>query len=99
MREGGDKPPSISCRGYGDLFAFRDIVVLLDDDRPAYGLLPPGTELVKRRAAQRASVHWLVSMYVAEIKQVQPLGPYHLVGYSRRRHYRGRSGAGADPHR
>lgn len=83
LREGGDKPPLYFMpAGYGDLFAFRDIVVLLDDDRPAYGLLPPGTELVKRRAAQRASVHWLVSMYVAEIKQVQPLGPYHLVGYS-----------------
>lgn len=83
LREGTDNPPLYFIpAGYGDLFAFQDIVALLDEERPAYGLLPPGTELVRRGASPRASVDWLVSMYVTEIKHVQPLGPYCLAGYS-----------------
>ena len=66
--------------GYGDMRTFRDIVARLDDDRPIYGLWPPKAGLVE--GLRNKPVHWLVSAYIAEIRRVQPAGPYHLSGYS-----------------
>ena len=81
LREEGDKPPLYFIpAGHGDMRTFRDIVALLDDDRPIYGLWPPKAELVE--GLRNKPVHWLVSVYIAEIRRVQPAGPYHLSGYS-----------------
>ena len=81
LREEGDKPPLYFIpAGYGDMRTFRDIVARLDDDRPIYGLWPPKAELVE--GLRNKPVHWLVSVYIAEIRRVQPAGPYHLSGYS-----------------
>ena len=80
MREDGDKPPLYFMpAGYGDIRAFRSVAALLDDDQPVYGLQPPGTELMA--GLRNEPVPWLVSLYIAEIKRVQPEGPYRLAGY------------------
>ena len=81
LREEGDRPPlHFIPAGYGDMRAFRNVVALLDDDRPVYGLWPPRVDVIE--GLRSKPVHWLVSVYVAEIKRVQPAGPYHLSGYS-----------------
>lgn len=81
LREDGSGPPLYFIpAGYGDMRTFRDVVDLLDDDRPVYGLRPPRAEFVE--GLRNKPVHWLVSVYVTEIKRVQPAGPYHLSGYS-----------------
>ena len=46
----------------------------------ASGSLPAKAELVE--GLRNKPVHWLVSVYIAEIRRVQPAGPYHLSGYS-----------------
>ena len=80
MREDGNKPP-LYCMpaGYGDVRAFRSVAALLDDDQPVYGLQPPGTDLIAR--LRNKPIQWLVSLYIAEMKRVQPEGPYRLAGY------------------
>lgn len=81
LREnGGGEPVFFVPAGYGDLLAFSGVAALLDVDRPVYGLRPPTTEAVK--GVRDMSIHWLVSGYIAEIKRLQPTGPYSITGYS-----------------
>ncbi len=81
FREGGEKPPLYFIpAGFGDLRTFRRVVELLDDDRPVYGLQPPKVEL--NVGVRNKPVQWLVSKYIAQIRRVQPAGPYHLAGNS-----------------
>ena len=81
LRDGGDQPPLYFIpAGYGDMRMFRNVVDLLDADRPVYGLQPPGVERIE--GVRGKSVQWLVSTYIAEIKRLQPTGLYHLAGYS-----------------
>ena len=78
--EGSGKPVFFVPAGYGDLLAFKDVAALLDVDRPVYGLRPPTTQTVER--VRDMSIHWLVSRYIAGIKNLQPAGPYSIAGYS-----------------
>ena len=81
FREDGDKPPLYFFpAGYGDMRLFREVAALLDDDQPVYGLQPPRAELVE--GLHNKPAQWLISLYIMEIKRVQPKGPYHLAGYS-----------------
>ncbi|MDP6721810.1 MAG: thioesterase domain-containing protein, partial [Pirellulaceae bacterium] len=78
--EGNETPLFFVPAGYGDLLAFQDIAKMLGFDYPVYGLQPPGAKNVK--AIQHMSIYRLISRYIAEIKKVQPHGPYRLTGYS-----------------
>ena len=78
--EGVKLPLHYIPAGYGDMRMFRNVVDRLDADRPVYGLQPPGTGRVE--GVRGKSIDWLVSTYIAEIKRLQPTGPYHLTGYS-----------------
>ncbi|WP_449486690.1 amino acid adenylation domain-containing protein [Streptomyces avidinii] len=51
----------------------------LDADRPVYGLQSPGLSGPRPEAADVAE---LAELYLAEIRTVQPRGPYHFLGYS-----------------
>ena len=66
--------------GYGDLLAFQDVAHALGADQPVYGLQPASAKQVK--TIRQMSIYRLVSAYMAEIKKVQPTGPYQLSGYS-----------------
>ncbi|MEU6312976.1 amino acid adenylation domain-containing protein [Streptomyces sp. NPDC047014] len=51
----------------------------LDADRPVYGLQSPG---LAGELPEFADVAELAERYLAEIRTVQPEGPYHFLGYS-----------------
>ena len=81
LQEQGDKPPLFFVpAGHGDLRRFRSHAAAFGGDRPVYGLRPPGANL--ELPLPTKPVDWLVSIYVEALQQVQPAGPYHLVGYS-----------------
>ena len=81
LRAEGDKPPLFFVpAGHGDLRRFRAIVAHLDGDQPVYGLRPPGGRI--GTALPPNPVAWLVSIYVAALKQEQSTGPYQVAGYS-----------------
>ena len=77
---GGQSPLFFVPAGYGDLLAFQDIANALGADQPVYGLQPASAKQVK--TIRQMSIYRLVSAYIAEIKKVQPTGPYFLSGYS-----------------
>ncbi len=81
LQQGGDQTPLFFVpAGYGDLLAFQDIANALGADQPVYGLQPASAKQVK--TIRQMSIYRLVSAYIAEIKKVQPTGPYFLSGYS-----------------
>ena len=54
LREEGDRPPlHFIPAGYGDMRAFRNVVALLDDDRPVYGLWPPRVDVIEGLRSKR----------------------------------------------
>jgi acetoacetyl-CoA synthetase len=57
----------------------REIVRDLRSDRPVYGLQPPPLDGVH---ALPRTMETIAADYVAEIRKVQPKGPYFLAGYS-----------------
>ena len=81
LREPGTGPPLYFVpAGDGDLFAFRDIVPRLASEHPVYGLRPPSARALGR--IRDVSMESLISRYVDEIRNAQPAGPYHVLGYS-----------------
>ncbi|MFJ8045502.1 amino acid adenylation domain-containing protein [Kitasatospora sp. NPDC096147] len=51
----------------------------LHRDRPVYGIQSPG---LRGELPEVADVDALAALYLAELREVQPAGPYHLLGYS-----------------
>ena len=81
LREAVGRPPLFFIpAGHGDLGFFRKTAGLLDGRQPVCALRPPEPEHVE--GLHSKTLDWLISMYVEEIKRVQPAGPYHLSGYS-----------------
>ena len=81
FHEAGDEPPLFFIpAGYGDLRLFRNVVDRLDGDRAVYGLQPPKVERLE--GIREKPAQWLISTYIAEIRNVRPTGPYCLSGYS-----------------
>ena len=77
--EGSAAPLFIVHGVFGDIMFGRELVRGLKSDRPVYGVQPPpldGTHLVPRKMEDIAAA------YLAEIRKVQPNGPYFLAGYS-----------------
>lgn len=78
-REGAEAPLFIVHGAYGDIMFAREIVRNLKSERPVYGLQPRpldgGHKLPRTMEA-------IASGYLAEIRKVQPKGPYFLAGYS-----------------
>jgi thioesterase domain-containing protein/acyl carrier protein len=77
----GNLPPLFFVpAGYGDLIAFQEVATMLGQDRPVFGLQAPGARQIKE--LPKLTLDQLISTYLAEIKTVQPTGPYYLSGYS-----------------
>ena len=80
FRASGRNSPLFIVHGaFGDIVFVREIVRDLRSDRPVYGLQPPpldGAYKVPRRMED------IAADYLAEIRKVQPKGPYFLAGYS-----------------
>jgi thioesterase domain-containing protein len=63
----------------GAVFCYQPLAAALDQDESVYGLQARGLEPEERAAT---SVEQMAAQYVAEIRMLQPTGPYHLLGWS-----------------
>jgi amino acid adenylation domain-containing protein len=79
LERGGDRPPVYWLPGGGGLsvMAFRQVSRLLGPDQRVFGL---EAELDLARAP--ADLPGIAARYVAELRAVQPRGPYALLGFS-----------------
>jgi thioesterase domain-containing protein len=80
LKTGGDAKPLFMFAGVGggpDIF--RDLAAQLGDERPIYGVHHIGAlgECEPVRQVSR-----MAQLYAAELRGVQPHGPYYLFGYS-----------------
>jgi len=80
FREGGDRQPLFFAHARrGDILYARELSLLMRENRPVYGLRAPhldGSEPLPR------SVEDMAAAFIADVKRVQPTGPYNLCGYS-----------------
>ncbi|MFD5200510.1 amino acid adenylation domain-containing protein [Streptomyces sp. NPDC058375] len=80
LRTRGSLPPLFCVHPAGGLaWSYAGLLPHLGNDRPVYGLQTPnldGTEPFPD------SIEAMASVYVAELRAVQPHGPYHLFGWS-----------------
>jgi acyl transferase domain-containing protein/thioesterase domain-containing protein/acyl carrier protein len=78
--EGGPKTPFFLVAGmFGNVLNLRHLAQLLGDDRPFYGLQAKG---LYGDETPHASIRDTARDYIAEMKQVQPEGPYFVGGFS-----------------
>ncbi len=80
FRDTGEKPPLFFVHARkGDILYARELFPNLKGDRPYYGLKPPPLDGKSRipRTIER-----IAASFIADIKKIQPEGPYHLCGYS-----------------
>lgn len=78
--EGGPKTPFFLVAGmFGNVLNLRHLAQLLGTDRPFYGLQAKG---LYGDEAPHMSIADAARDYIAEMKQVQPNGPYFVGGFS-----------------
>ncbi|MFC3181701.1 type I polyketide synthase [Cypionkella sinensis] len=78
--EGGAKQPFFLVAGmFGNVLNLRHLAQLLGGDRPFYGLQARG---LYGDAAPHETLPEAAADYIAELRQVQPKGPYMLGGFS-----------------
>lgn len=78
--EGGAKRPFFLVAGmFGNVLNLRHLAQLLGGDRPFYGLQARG---LYGDAAPHMTLPEAAADYIAELRQVQPVGPYMLGGFS-----------------
>ena len=76
----GAKPPLFCMPGMGgQVFGFYALARCLGPDQPLYGLQMRGLD---GRAAPHTTIEAMAADYVAAIREIQPRGPYHLLGQS-----------------
>jgi amino acid adenylation domain-containing protein len=63
-------------------WAFSALLAHLETDRPVLGLQMHGLAPDDPEITEPASMHELISWYIATIQEEQPQGPYHLLGWS-----------------
>jgi amino acid adenylation domain-containing protein len=79
IRDGGPRPPLFCIHGAGgQVVTFAGLGQHLGRDRPFYGVQARG---VDGRQQPLTRIEEMAAAYLAEIRTVQPKGPYHLVGY------------------
>ena len=78
--EGGAKSPFFLVAGmFGNVLNLRHLAQLLGADRPFYGLQAKG---LYGDESPHSSIKEAARDYIAEMKQVQPEGPYYVGGFS-----------------
>ena len=77
--KGRHAPLFIVHAAFGDIMFVRDLARDLAGDRPVYGVQP--APLNGKNRLPR-SVKTLATDYLAEIRRLQPKGPYYFAGYS-----------------
>ncbi|MCC6943203.1 MAG: amino acid adenylation domain-containing protein, partial [Thermomicrobiales bacterium] len=80
IQPNGTKPPFFCVHSIdGDVLRFAALARFLGDDQPFYGLRAQGLE---GTLSPLADVKEIAATYIAEIRRIQPVGPYFLGGYS-----------------
>lgn len=78
MQPNGSKPPLFCVHSYeGHILHYRDLARRLAPDQPVYGLQSIG---LNGAAQPLQRVEDMAAHYVAEIRTVQPEGPYRIAG-------------------
>ncbi len=78
VQPGGSKPPLFLVPpGSGTVLRFADLARHLGPDQPVYGLEPLGHD---DRDQPMNRVEDMVALYLKEIRELQPTGPYLLAG-------------------
>lgn len=76
----GTKPPLFIVHGVGgNVLGFYSLAKCLEDDQPVYGIQAQAL-LPDREAKLR--LEDMAAQYVADMKEIRPHGPYHLLGFS-----------------
>ncbi|MFD7665831.1 amino acid adenylation domain-containing protein [Streptomyces sp. NPDC059788] len=80
LRAGGSRPPLFCVHsGSGTSWSFAGLLTHLDPDQPVYGLQSRGLTDPGRLPESIAEI---AVDYVAQLRTVQPTGPYALLGWS-----------------
>ncbi|MEV0342830.1 alpha/beta fold hydrolase [Nocardia sp. NPDC050713] len=80
LRPGGGKAPLFCLHPVGGVaWSFAGLAAHIDPQRPIYGLQSPALNSAEPLPD---SIEDWARRYVAEIRAVQPEGPYHLLGWS-----------------
>ncbi|MFI8896331.1 amino acid adenylation domain-containing protein [Streptomyces paradoxus] len=80
LRTGGDRLPLFCVHGAGGLsWPYSTLLQHIGAEYPVYGLQARGLD---GREDIHGSVEEMAADYVAQIRSVQPSGPYHLLGWS-----------------
>jgi acyl transferase domain-containing protein/thioesterase domain-containing protein len=76
----GSKPPLFVISGIGgNVIKYHRLAFHLGEDQPIYGLLPRGLD---GKEPFHTRVEDMAAYYVSAIREMQPEGPYRIVGYS-----------------
>lgn len=79
IQPSGSRPPIFCFHGAGgNVLNYRDLSKHLGPDQPFYGLQCQGLD---GSCDPLTSIEEMASLYIAEIRRVQPHGPYFLAGY------------------
>ncbi|MET7848700.1 amino acid adenylation domain-containing protein [Streptomyces avermitilis] len=80
LRAHGSQPPVFCFHAAGGLsWRYTGLLRHLPPDRPVYGLQ---ARVLDTPGHRPADIEEMAADYLAEIRAVQPTGPYHLVGWS-----------------
>lgn len=80
IRKTGSLAPIFLIHGAGlNVLMFQSLARYLNPDRPIYALQ---AKRIEGGQCQNCTIPSLAADYLQEIKQIQPTGPYHLLGYS-----------------
>ncbi|WUC79116.1 amino acid adenylation domain-containing protein [Streptomyces sp. NBC_00536] len=80
LRTGGTEPPLFCLHPVGGVsWMYSGLMRHIDGDRPIYGIQARG---LARKEELPTSVPQMAEHYVERIREVQPEGPYHLLGWS-----------------
>ncbi len=76
----GDREPTLFClhNMASGLSELEILISCLSSSMPVYGLQP---EVIGGTLQKRSSIEAMASYYITKVKEVQPEGPYHLLGY------------------
>ncbi len=79
IRSEGSRPPLFCIHGAGgNVLNLYDVARYLSRDRPFYGIQSAGVDGTSR---PKETIEEIASDYLAELRIVQPRGPYYLSGY------------------
>jgi thioesterase domain-containing protein/NAD(P)-dependent dehydrogenase (short-subunit alcohol dehydrogenase family)/acyl carrier protein len=80
VQRGGDRLPFFCVHGAGgNVLNFRDLARAMNPEQPFYGLQAAGTDGV---LPPHKTIEEMAAVYLAEVRELQPEGPYLLGGYS-----------------